>query len=171
MKRLGDPFIEYADFPGKTFIHLMRNRTPPSITRRSITPPHYQMSAELILCDGVRGTCTVNGFSFGLEDRMVIYIPPGYLHSVYYSSGRRHCVRRQDRAGVHREIYRPREGLLLRRARLRELRHAGRRLRPRPRGHQGSGGYDKSRCMSGLRAHLTYFRRLSGLNPGTVPPE
>ena len=52
-----------------------------------ITPPHYQMSAELILCDRIRGTCTVNGFSFGLEDRMVIYIPPGYLHSVYYSSG------------------------------------------------------------------------------------
>ena len=87
MKRLGDPFIEYANFPGKTFIHFMRNPNPVENRAPVITPPHYQMSAELILCDGVSGTCTVNGFSFDLEDRMVIYIPPGYLHSVYYSSG------------------------------------------------------------------------------------
>ena len=80
-------FLEYADFPEKAFINLLYNKTPAENNAPVITPPHYQMSAELILCDGIRGTCTVNGFSFGLEDRMVIYIPPGYLHSAYYSSG------------------------------------------------------------------------------------
>lgn len=81
------PFLEYADFPEKAFLRLMDIKTPAENNAPVITPPHYQMSAELILCDGIRGTCTVNGFSFDLEDRMVIYIPPGYLHSVYYTSG------------------------------------------------------------------------------------
>jgi AraC-like DNA-binding protein len=47
-----------------------------------ITIPHYSDSIEILACDNLKGTITVDAKQYCFNGKQIFYIPPQYIHSV-----------------------------------------------------------------------------------------
>ncbi len=77
----------YKELEKPKFWHLDAVTTPDRVGHTVVSPLHYGETAELLFTQGITGTVTVNGHSFTLVPKTVMFIPPRVLHSCIFSDG------------------------------------------------------------------------------------